>query len=141
MMSSSISKGSTMEAYRRKGCPFLSNKIFSQFQRTSSWDIGEYRRRFASWKKVGTGEGQRLKAHWYRGILVSPLTSDLAKSGKVGSKPLPGLTCLITLAISVGSPDGSWLKNCPQGTPRISISSWCTSFSALKSEYWVAKPQ
>ena len=33
---------------------------FSQFQRTSSWDIGEYRRRFASWKKVGTGEGQRL---------------------------------------------------------------------------------
>jgi len=41
MMSSSISKGSTMEAYRRKGCPFLSNKIFSQFQRTSSWDMGE----------------------------------------------------------------------------------------------------
>ena len=27
MMSSSISKGSTMEAYLRKGCPFLSNKI------------------------------------------------------------------------------------------------------------------
>ena len=31
----------------------------------------------------------------------------LAKSGKVGSKPLPGLTWRITLAISVGSPDGS----------------------------------
>ena len=27
MMSSSISKGSTIDAYRRKGCPFLSNKI------------------------------------------------------------------------------------------------------------------
>ena len=32
---------------------------------------------------------------------------NLAKSGKVGSKPLPGLTCRITLVISVGSPDGS----------------------------------
>ena len=30
MMSSSISKGSTIDAYRRKGCPFLSNKIWRE---------------------------------------------------------------------------------------------------------------
>ena len=30
IMSSSISKGSTIDAYRRKGCPFLSNKIWRE---------------------------------------------------------------------------------------------------------------
>ena len=30
MMSSSISKGSTIDAYRRNGCPFLSNKIWRE---------------------------------------------------------------------------------------------------------------
>ena len=111
-------------------------------------------------------------------LMLWRLSTYLAKSGKVGSKPLPGLTWRITLAISVGSPDGScccitnikikfkteqgrrcshWrigrreLQGFPShlGVPPATsnetylLKEWCVdaTFSALKSEYWVAKPQ
>jgi len=116
-MSLSRASGFVSGLYLFIGEPLLSTKNFSKFQVISAMQIGFQSTRVLS--KITSVVGpQRVFRKIYIAEIFTPLTNTLAKRGKRGTNPFPGLTYFKQFKISSFFP-GSWFRNCAQGKANI----------------------